>query len=103
MKNIFSENCRQIVGQRLEYFRFCHVINYLLTGLLVPYREILSPRFFMHGPRKLCPYFKTSGLVFHGTALAPIRLINSNSFFLYELFCRAKTLKFNIPYDKIYR
>ena len=40
---------RRIVGKFSvnvpEYFRFFHVINYLLTGLLVPYREILSPRF----------------------------------------------------------
>ena len=45
VKNIFSENYRQIVGECSEYFRFCYLINYLLTGLLVPYREILSPRF----------------------------------------------------------
>ena len=41
VKKIFAElsvNVRNI-------FVFCHVINYLLTGLLVPYREILSPRF----------------------------------------------------------
>ena len=62
VKKSFSENCRQIVGECLEYFRFWHIINYLLTGLLMPSREILSPR-------KLGPYFKTSGLVFHGTAL----------------------------------
>ena len=31
---------------------------------------VLSPRLLTHGPRKLGPYFKTSGLVFHGTALA---------------------------------
>ena len=45
MKNKFSENCRQILGEFLEYFRFCHLTNYLLTGLLVPYYEILSPQF----------------------------------------------------------
>ena len=45
MKNNFSENCRGILGEFSEYFRFSHIINYLLTGLLVPYREILSPRF----------------------------------------------------------
>ena len=28
-----------------EYFRFNYIINYLLTGLLSPYREILSSRF----------------------------------------------------------
>ena len=36
---------RRVVGQCSEYFRFCLEINYLLTGLLVPYHEILSPRF----------------------------------------------------------
>ena len=45
VKNVFSENCRLMVGECSEYFRFCHVINYLLTGLLVPYREILNPCF----------------------------------------------------------
>ena len=45
MKNNFPKNCRQIVGECSEYFRFCHLINYLLTGLLVPYRKKLSPRF----------------------------------------------------------
>ena len=44
MKNNFSENCRQIFGKCSEYFRFA-INSYLLTGLLVPYREILRPRF----------------------------------------------------------
>ena len=70
MKNYFLENCREILGEFSEYFRFRHIISCLLTGLLVPYHEILSPRFFTHGSRKLSPYFKTSGLVFQGTALA---------------------------------
>ena len=71
-RNNFSENYRQIIGECSEYFRFFHIIKYLSTGLLVPYREILSPNFFTQGPRKLGPYFKTSGLVFHGTG--PIAL-----------------------------
>ena len=50
-------------------FSFGPLINYLLTELLVLYREILSPPFLTHGPRKLGKYFKASGLVFHGTAL----------------------------------
>ena len=29
-----------------------------------------KPSFSAHGPHKLGPYFKTSGLVFHGMALA---------------------------------
>ena len=45
MKNNFSENFRESFGECSEYFRFRHIINYLLTGLLVPYSEILSPRF----------------------------------------------------------
>ena len=45
MKHNFSENCREIIGEFSEYFRFCHLINYLLTGLVVPYLEILRPRF----------------------------------------------------------
>ena len=45
VKNNFLENCPQILSECSEYFRFCHLINHLLTGLLVPYREILSPRF----------------------------------------------------------
>ena len=36
------ENCRQILVECSDYFRICHKINYLLTGLLVPYREILT-------------------------------------------------------------
>ena len=36
-KGRFLENFRQIVGECSGYFRFCHLINYLLTGLLVPY------------------------------------------------------------------
>ena len=45
-KNNVSENCWEILGEFSGYFRFRHIINnYLLTGLLVPYREILSPRF----------------------------------------------------------
>ena len=39
-------NCRQILGEYSEKFRFCHLINYLLTGLLLPYHELLSPRFY---------------------------------------------------------
>ena len=35
----------QFASECSEYSRFCHIINYLLTGLLVPYHEILSPRF----------------------------------------------------------
>ena len=46
MKNNFSENCRQILGKCSVHFRFCYMINYLLTGLLVPCSEILSPRFY---------------------------------------------------------
>ena len=45
VKNIFSGNCRKIVRECSEYFRFYHLINYLLTILLVMYREILSLRF----------------------------------------------------------
>ena len=45
VKNNFSENCREILGEFSEYFRFRHLINYLLTGLLVPYSEIITPRF----------------------------------------------------------
>ena len=37
------------------------------TARAVPWNTKAS--FFMHGPRKLGPYFKISGLVFHGTAL----------------------------------
>ena len=58
VKNIFSENCRKILGEYSEYFRFCLLLNYLLTGLLI-----------LVSPRKLGPCFKTSGLVFYGTAL----------------------------------
>ena len=43
--NFFADNCQQIVSESSEYFRFCHKISYLLTGLLVPYREILNARF----------------------------------------------------------
>ena len=45
MKHIFLENCWEILSEFSKYFRFCHLMNYLLTGLLEPYREILSPRF----------------------------------------------------------
>ena len=45
MKYYFLENCREILGEFSEYFRFRNIISYLLTGLLVPYHEILSPRF----------------------------------------------------------
>ena len=45
MKYNLSENCREILGEFSEYFRFRYEINCLLTGLLVPYREILSLRF----------------------------------------------------------
>ena len=48
VKNIFLENCRKILVKCLEYFRFCHIISYLLTGLLVLYHEILGPRFYAH-------------------------------------------------------
>ena len=56
------ENCRAgILDKFSENFRFFHVINYLLTGLLVPYREILeilSPQFL----RKLGPALPNSGI-----------------------------------------
>ena len=45
VKNNFSENCRQILGECSKYFRFAIIMNYLLTVLLVPHHEILSPRF----------------------------------------------------------
>ena len=45
MKNNFSENCQEVLGEFSEYFRFRHVRNYLITRLLMPYREILSPHF----------------------------------------------------------
>ena len=45
VKNRFSKNCRQILLECSEYFRFCYIINYLLIGLFVPYRETLIPRF----------------------------------------------------------
>ena len=44
VENNFSKNCRQILGECSEYF--CHIINSLLNGLLVLYREILSSRFY---------------------------------------------------------
>ena len=61
---------RRIVGQCSEYFRFWHIINYLLSGLLGAGPWNTKPSFFTHGPRKLGPYFRASGLAFHGTALA---------------------------------
>ena len=46
-------------------------VNVRNIFVLAPYREILSPRFSVtHRTRKLGPYFKSSALVFHGTALA---------------------------------
>ena len=39
---LISENCWRILCQFSVCFRFCHMINYLLTGLLVPYRKTLS-------------------------------------------------------------
>ena len=36
----------KIVGECSKYFRFCHLINYLLTGWLVSHLEILIPRFY---------------------------------------------------------
>ena len=45
VKNNFSENCRRILGECLLHFRFYHLIKYLSTGLLVPYREIPNPWF----------------------------------------------------------
>ena len=44
-KIIFRKIVDKFWANVREYFRFCYVINYLLTGLLVLYREILSPRF----------------------------------------------------------
>ena len=39
--DLFNENIfGKIISQSSEYFRFGHKINCLLTGLLVPYREI---------------------------------------------------------------
>ena len=35
VKNNFSENCRQILGECSLHFRFCYQINYLLTGCQV--------------------------------------------------------------------
>ena len=35
----------EAVGECSENFNFCHKINYLLTGSLVPHHEILSPSF----------------------------------------------------------
>ena len=70
------ENCRKIVGECLEYFRFFHIINYLLTGLLVSYLEILSPRFLR---TDLASSVRTSNL---GHCIlrygSHIQLINSN-------------------------
>ena len=44
VKNNFSENCGKLSVNFRNIF-VLPLINNLLTGLLVPYREILSPRF----------------------------------------------------------
>ena len=66
MRNIFfgevSVNVRNI---------FVFAINKPFINRIapaVPWKTNLS--FSTHGPRKLGPYFKTSGLVFHGMTLA---------------------------------
>ena len=35
-----------------KYYHFCQLMTYLLTGLLVPYHELLF------SPHKLCPYLR---------------------------------------------
>ena len=37
VKNIFLENCWQILGEYSEHFHVCHMVCHLLTGLLVWY------------------------------------------------------------------
>ena len=66
MKNIFWENCQQIVGQ--FSFLLCNKIFINRITRAVPWNT--KPSLFTHGLRMLGPYFKTSGLVFHNTALA---------------------------------
>ena len=52
------ENFPGILDEFSEYFRFSHIINYLLTGLLMLNREIQSPQFL----RMLASSFRTSKL-----------------------------------------
>ena len=68
-----KHNFREIVRNLSVNFRniFDFAINKLFIDRIaraVPWNT--KPSLFTHGPRKLGPYFKTSGLVFHGTALA---------------------------------
>ena len=64
-ENIFSMNCRLMF--RIFSFLPCNKLFINRIARAVPWNT--KPSFFTHGPRKLGPYFKTSGLVFHGTAL----------------------------------
>ena len=59
-KKQFFVNCLRILAEFLEHFRFPHAINYLFTGLFVPYSKILS----LHFLRELGPCFSASDLVF---------------------------------------
>ena len=66
VKIFFSENCRLMF--RIFSFLPYNTLSINRTARAVPWNTKSSS--FTHGPRKLGPYFKTSGLVFHGTALA---------------------------------
>ena len=65
-KNNFSENCRWVISR----FSFLACNKLFINRIAHAVRWNTKPSFFTHGPRKLGPYFKTSVLVFHGTALA---------------------------------
>ena len=68
---IFSQ---KIVSKLSEYFRFCHLINYLLTRLLVPYREILSPHFLRTDLASSVHTSKPQALYFTVRPLHPVNI-----------------------------
>ena len=87
MKNNFSENRLQILCKCQEYSGICHTINYLLIGLLMPYCEILSSRFFTYRPRKLGLYFKTTGFKYSSISQYNNALVNSKDENIFRYHC----------------
>ena len=65
-EKIFFEEL--LVNVRIFSFLPCYKLFINRIARALPWNT--KPSFFTHGPRKLGPYFKTSGLVFHGMALA---------------------------------
>ena len=101
-ENNFSENCEQIIGEFPGNFHFWHKINYLLTGLFVLYREILTPQFYAR-TQQARSVFKSFNLSISwcGSSMKWIKIKHHNgtySSFVWKRGLPGKTIKVQVTF-----